>query len=394
MSQTLSRFETGRLAFLLLPVLIAGCSDTRWLTRSAAKAAATVQGSHSIVCWGDSMTEGNEGVKNQGIYPSILQTSIGPQVVNEGIGGQTSTQIGVREGGVPTSVTVVGGVIPAKGGVTVKFATGYEPLTDPYITVQGSIDGVVGNLTLSAVLPGGVFTFTPIPGSKTPAVITGTPRYVPETPYQAYLPILWEGRNNLFATSKGPYGPAQIESDVAAQVAALPKSLNYVVLSVLNQNYPQERRGGSSYATVVGLDNNLSTIYGTHYLDVRSLLVGSYDSASPIDVSDYNADVIPTSLAAISAQGTLVGAVSKTATTFSVKLSAGTLSNHFNLVIDNENINILTVSGSTVTSCVRGYGGTAAAHSAGAAVTGHDPTHLNNQGYTIVANAVAKKLGL
>jgi hypothetical protein len=395
MSQPGLRFQSSRLGILLLPVLLAGCSDARWLSKGAAKIGGiTVQGPHAIVCWGDSMTQGNEGVINAGIYPGILQTSIGPQVVNEGIGGQTSTQIGVRQGGVPTPVTVAGGVIPANGGVTVKFATGYEPLTDPYITIQGSIDGVVGNLALSAVLPGGVFTFTPIAGSRTPVTVIGTPRFVPETPYQTFLPIFWEGRNNLFATAKGPYGPAQIESDIAAQVASLPKSLNYLVLSLLNQNDPNERSGGVGYATVMSLDNTLSATYGTHYLDVRSLLVNSYDSASPVDVSDYNSDMIPTSLGATTAQGTLVSRIGKTDTTFTVKLSAGSLTGYNNLVIDNESIHILTVSGSTVTSCTRGYGGTLASHSAGAAVTQRDPTHLNSQGYTIVANAVAKKLGL
>ena len=380
---------------LLLPGLLAGCSDARWLSAGVAKTSSIiVKGPNSIVCWGDSMTAGNEGVTNAGAYPIILQTSIGPQVVNQGIGGQTSTQIGARQGGVPTYATVEGGMIPAQGGVTVKFATGYEPTTDPYQTVRGSINGVEGNLTLSNVLPAGVFTFTPVAGSRIPMAVTGTPRFVPDTPYQNYLPVLWEGRNNLFPTTKGPSGPAQIESDIASQVASLPKGLNYLVLSVLNQNYAAERKGGANYVTLMDLDNRLSSTYGSHYLDVRSTLVSSYDPTSPVDVTDYNSDMIPTSLGAITAQGSLVGHIGKTDTTFTVKLTAGALTAYNNLVIDNENIRIMTISGSTVTSCVRGYGGTLGSHAAGAAVTQRDPTHLNKQGYTIVANAVAKKLGL
>ena len=390
-----SRFESISVGILLLPVLLAGCSDPRWLSARVARiGGGAVQGPNTVVCWGDSMTHGNEGISDAAAYPGLLQASVGPQIVNEGIGGQTSSQIGVRQGGIPSYVTVEGGVIPAQGGVTVKFATGYQPLTDPYITVRGSISGVEGNLTLSAVLPRGTFTFTPVAGSRTPLTVTGTPRFIPDTPYQSFLPIFWEGRNNLFATAKGPSGPAQVESDIAAQVASLPKGLNYLVLPVLNQNYAAERKGGVNYATVIDLDNSLSATYGTHYLDVRSLLVSSYDSASPVDVTDYNNDMIPTSLGAITAQGTLVGHIGKTDTTFTVNVTGGALIASHNLVIDNESIHLVTVSGSTVTSCVRGFGGTLAAHSAAAAITQHDPTHMNKQGYTIVANAVAKKLGM
>jgi hypothetical protein len=62
------------------------------------------------------------------------------------------------------------------------------------------------------------------------------------------------------------------------------------------------------------------------------------------------------------------------------------------LTIDNENIYVVSVSGSTVTSAVRGFGGVIAPHAAGAAVSVVSPIHLNKQGNAVVARAIAAKL--
>jgi hypothetical protein len=388
-----SWFLSAGPVWLLLPVLLAGCGGPRGLSVNAAKASSLpVQGPNTIVCWGDSMTAGDEGAVDFSTYPSLLQTAIGPQIVNMGIGGQTSTQIGVRQGGVASYVTVDGGTIPAQGGVGVKFATGYQPVTLPTRTFKGSIAGVEGTITLSTFLPTGTYTFTPVAGNHSRVTVNGSVRFIPDMPYQTFLPIFWEGRNNMFSTTSGPYGPAQIESDLAAQVAGLPKGLSYLVLPVVNQNYAGERKGTANYDTIVSLNSTLAATYGSHFLDIRSVLVNSYNPSSPVDVTDHKYDMPPTSLGAVTAQGTLVGAIGSTATTFTLNITSGTLLAYQNLVIDNENIRVLTVSGSTVTSCTRGYGGVQAAHAAGAAVTEHDPTHLNKQGYTIVANAVQAKL--
>jgi hypothetical protein len=380
---------------LFLSVLLAGCSNRGWTAGEAFKnAQLAIKSSHTIVCWGDSMTAGNQGVADFGTYPSLLQAAIGPQIINEGIGGQTSTQIGVRQGGVASYVTVEGGLIPAQGGVTVTFPTGYEPVTLPTRTMKGSIQGVEGVVSLTGYLPTGKFTFTPVAGSKLPVSINGAPRFIPTNPYQSYLPIFWEGRNNLVKTSAGPYGPAQIEADIAAQVATVPNGLDYLVLSVINENGPADRKGGANYPTLIGLNNALAARYGTHFLDVRSLLVNAYNPSSPVDVTDHEYDMVPTSLGAITAEGTLAGNIGPTDTVFKLNVTAGKLIHYHNLVIDNENIRVLAFNGSTVTVCGRGFGGIRAAHAAGARFILRDVTHMNQQGDQIVANAIRTKLGL
>lgn len=49
----------------------------------------------TIICWGDSLTAG-AGASFGASYPRVLQTMTGAMVVNEGVGGETSTEIKKR----------------------------------------------------------------------------------------------------------------------------------------------------------------------------------------------------------------------------------------------------------------------------------------------------------
>lgn len=76
MCKTEERFVSNCLGIFLSSLLLAGCAGHP-----------VVQGPNAIVCWGDSMTEGEDGI----------------------------IDIGGRQGGVPSYVTVQGGTIPAQG---------------------------------------------------------------------------------------------------------------------------------------------------------------------------------------------------------------------------------------------------------------------------------------
>lgn len=342
--------------------------------------------SFGIAAWGDSLTVGNEGTTDRGIYPTDLASMLLLPVENLGVSGQQSTQIGVREGGVPTNVTVAGGIIPASGGVIVTFVpSAYTPVTEggPFAGVGGTILGVHGVVTLS----NGVYTFTPsTPGS--PVSAPGNPAFVVDRPYASYLPIFWEGRNNI---QEG----AQILSDLAAQVASVPSGQTYLILSIPNANSPAEWIGGADYKEILSTNNQLANLYGSHYLDIRHLLVESYDPGLITDVSDYSHDVIPTSLRAIRGTATLADAIGPTDTTLTLSSVTGALGADEILTIDSganaENVEIAAVNGNTVT-VVRNYGGLNTSHAAGVPVTQTDYIHLNAQGYQIVANAVAQFL--
>jgi hypothetical protein len=359
-------------------------ADTEDYTTAEASVTLTVA-AFGVAAWGDSLTSGNQGILDRNNYPSQLQKVITLPVENLGVSGQTSTQIGVREGGIPVYVTVAGGSIPATGGVSVTFPTGYEPVTSggPAGGVTGTILGVHGTVTLAS----GTYTFTPT-ASGSAVSAPGSPQFVVDTPYAGYLPVFWEGRNNPFAVS-------QVLSDIAAQVATVPSKQDYLVMSIINTSTSSEWIGGSSYLAIISLNNQLANSYGSHYLDIRQLLVSSYDPAQITDVSDYQHDDVPTSLHAAAGSGTLVDSIGPADTSFAVNLTTGSLVVNFILTIDTgenaENVKITDVSGSTVT-VVRNYGGLNTSHAAGAPVTETDAIHLNAQGYQVVANAVAQYL--
>jgi putative Mn2+ efflux pump MntP len=340
-----------------------------------------------VAAWGDSLTTGMEGVLDQGSYPNQLQSLVSLSVVNLGVGGQTSTQIGVREGGVPTYATVAGGVIPGSGSVSITFPAGFEPVTTqgPAAGVTGTIQGVHGTVKLNS----GVYTFTPTLTGN-PVSAPGSPRFVVDTPYVSYIPVFWEGRNNYSAKS-------QVLADIAAQVAAVPSGENYVVMSVLNEDTAYEGAGGGGYQQIIALNTQLSKIYGTHYLDIREILVSNYDSSQATDVTDFNHDEVPTSLHAVYAVGELSSAIGAGDTSLTVDLTTGTLATGLYLTIDTganaENVLITGISGETVT-VTRNVGGVCGAHAAGATVTESDMIHLNGKGSQIVANAVADYLSL
>jgi lysophospholipase L1-like esterase len=342
-----------------------------------------------VVAWGDSLTDGEDGLYDLGAYPADLVSLLVLPVINEGVGGQTSTQIGVREGAVPTYVTVAGGVIPASGGVKVTFQTGYEPVTisGPSGGTSGTILGVHGTVTIDS----GDTTFTFTRTTQGSAVnAPGHPPLAVDKPYDKYIPIFWEGRNNLNE-------PSQVLSDLAAQVASVSAGQNYAVLSITNINTPDEWVGGTAYRSIQELNAELSSNFGSHYLDIRKTLVESYNPDLITDVSDFAHDEIPTSLRAVDTQNaTLRNSIGPSDTTLTIETSnVSALRIGAILTVDTgdnaENMCIATVNGNTVT-VRRNYGGNKTSHAAGVPVVETDETHLNAQGYQVVANAVAQYL--
>jgi len=350
--------------------------------------------SFGVVAWGDSMTQGEEGTVDAGDFPTELGKLLILPVVNMGIDGQTSTEIAVREGGVATYATVENGMIPASGGVTVTFPSGYGPVTNggPAAGTAGTILGVHGTVTYDA--KDTIYTFTPSTALASPVSAPGSPQFVVDTPYANWLPVIWAGRDNYSDTT-------QILSDVAAMVATIPPGQNYLVLSLTPISGPYEWPGSPSYEILVADNTQLSAVYGTHYLDVWQLLVNSYDPSLVTDVSDYQHYDVPTSLHAIDFITQLASAIGPTDTTLTLTQPCARscvygVTNQV-LTIDPgtpnaENVfGVAMVTGNTM-QVTRNMAGVDTAHPAGAKVIIFDPEHLNAQGEQVVANAVAQYL--
>lgn len=259
-------------------------------------------GAGAIDGWGDSLTAGNQDGSGT-TYLKVLASLFLPtvkEVSNDGVGGQTSSQIIVRFQAKPSAVN--------------------------------------------------------------------------------YGNIFWTGTN-------GGDGPTAILSNVASMTAAV-TSGKYLVLSAMNSVLTPS--GNSSYNDVITVNTGYASAYGSKYLDIRSMLVAAYNPGNPVDVIDHANDVQPFTLRAKYA-GLLTQSIISTDTTFTTSFT-GVLPGMI-LQINSEYIYVLTNSGSTVTSCTRGYAGsTATNYASSQAVTMTDWIHLGANGYTFVANAIYAKM--
>lgn len=94
--------------------------------------------------------------------------------------------------------------------------------------------------------------------------------------------VIWTGRNNF-------NDPATVQADIAAMVGALTTD-RYVVMSILNAS--TEPVGTTAYNRITALNADLAATYGTHYLDIRSVLV-SQPTFLAQDILDEANGVVP-----------------------------------------------------------------------------------------------------
>ena len=99
--------------------------------------------------------------------------------------------------------------------------------------------------------------------------------------------VIWAGRNNF-------QSPATVKADVAAMVAALGHN-RYLVLGVTNATQADEYAGQAYHTTITQLNTDLAAIYGTRFIDIRTILVNS-GTGTGQDLTDKNNDAIPLSL--------------------------------------------------------------------------------------------------
>jgi hypothetical protein len=254
----------------------------------------------TIWAWGDSQTlGGNDG--NAINYPNTLANALNVPVMNEGVGGNTSTQIAQRMLATPAS---------------------FGP----------------GNCN-----------------------------------------VFWAGSNN-------PTQISQILSDDASMVNALATPC-YLILG--DVNFITYSIGTTIYQDLVAASASLAAAYPNNYLDIRELVVQAYNPSLPLDVANHANDVMPASLRAVLAFGSITsGALDSASCTFSV--SSGTQGVGTVVIIDSETIMINAVSGNQITGCTRGYNLTAAAsHAANATYSEIDQIHLGYNGLQFVASQVA-----
>lgn len=246
-----------------------------------------LKGITRIVCVGNSLTAGAGG---KGVtYPGELSKLTGIQTLNQGIGGQTSTQIAARIGAIPLYVTIkdnkisnADSIIITDKSVNVLYDSGH------YIgKLEGTLCGVEGWITTDA--KGNWFFHR----NKKGNVIECPPGsvFIPQNDYKKNdFFIFWLGRNN--------YGDIKtVLSDINACVQFIQrKGCKFLVLSVLNADVESEHRGGDGYQTLSILNKRIEKEYPSNFIDVRTPLVNSYVLSLNTDKDNYKKDVIPSSL--------------------------------------------------------------------------------------------------
>jgi len=124
-------------------------------------------------------------------------------------------------------------------------------------------------------------------------------RQVADTGHRDWVTVFWYGHNNLKdpATMDLQRDPAQVKADIARSIATLaPGNTHFLVLSLVNQDIPGERRGEPAYDAILRLNAELAAAYPNNYFDIRSWLVNQADQSKPEDVASFQADLPARSL--------------------------------------------------------------------------------------------------
>jgi lysophospholipase L1-like esterase len=124
-------------------------------------------------------------------------------------------------------------------------------------------------------------------------------RQVADAAHRNWVSVFWYGHNNLKdpATIDLQRDPAQVKADIARSVATLaPGNTHFLVLSVVNQDKPGERRGEPVYDAILRLNAELAATYPNNYFDIRSWMVNQADPSKPDDVASLQADLPARSL--------------------------------------------------------------------------------------------------
>ena len=237
----------------------------------------------NIACWGDSLTAGAGG--NGTTYPEILQQLIGNSVTvtNLGVGGENSSNIAMRQGGI--SIYVNAFTIPAS---TDRVEINITSENNSYIAFaqQGTsglnpcyINDIEGNITYDSSTRKYYFARTSIGNeisvnANTQVITNGMKSN------KGDILVIWAGTNDT-----------NIENTIMNidEMLKYNDSNKYIIIGLTYKN------------NVLNVNQTLQDRYGEHFLDIRKYILqnGLSDAgitATEQDEIDINNGEIPSSL--------------------------------------------------------------------------------------------------
>lgn len=256
----------------------------------------------AVAFFGDSLFDGWPRppflVDRSNSLPGVFATqNPGITVYNGGRTGQTADEIAIRQGGLVLRVTVVGGSIPASGGVEVTGVGIYGWQTDRTWDCVGVLNGIPG--TISRVASTLTFTRTTA-GSATATAGVVDFLSTPGLTYRNNVQIIMPGRNDIGWTS--PAGDV-VDRVVTAGIAMMESfpSLHRRALLFGPTTSTAEVAGTTGHTQAVEIGDAFRRLYPEQYFDFRSWLV--YECIYELgitpttgDLSNMANDTVPPSI--------------------------------------------------------------------------------------------------
>lgn len=262
-----------------------------------------------IDCWGDSLTQGNAtGVTVP--YPTALASLLPSRTIrNKGLSGRTSLQIGTAFGGIPSILTVNNNTIPASGAVNVTLTENGNLSSKTYfvsLNTVGSLYGIPGTLNVgynnTDPALAGASTFTRTTAGSAIVIPNRVP-FIPVTDnWENNTVVIWSGRNDIGSSYTDPttYSNTFIINNIQAMIDFLkPLRKRFIILTVTDTSSEYAAAGGAgavAFNQILALNYEISRRWPRNYIDVRKILVNSYNSGSAPDVTAFNRDQVPPSL--------------------------------------------------------------------------------------------------
>lgn len=253
-----------------------------------------------VACWGDSYTDGGPvpgGLTSS--WPTFLNAAIPANVVNCGVGGQTSGTIAIRQGGLAVSVTLPSGIPSGTSATSGTFSLA-TPTIAQSLTVVGSLQGIPGTLNLAEADLNGNGTCTFTRSQAGTSIACNNALFTPDqgrTERESTC-VLWFGKNDQAINPAAMQ--LSLERSIDAMISYLtPDSKHFLVLSVATLT--SETTGTSGHNLTTSVNSALAARYGSNFFDIRAALIqeglqlaGLTPTAA--DLSDIAGDTIPRQL--------------------------------------------------------------------------------------------------
>ena len=250
----------------------------------------------TIACWGDSLTAGvgsSDGVTYPSVLSDLCKDTI--DVISYGFGGETSSEIAIRQGAIP--ITVDSCVIPEGSWVKLSFTS--ERCTPPS-TVNStsrvginpcSLNGVEGRIIWNE----DGYYFMRDRGGESVEVDAGTQiiTYGTNNFMDDDIVIIWSGTNDgLGDASTDEELKSKMEELISNQKEMLEhaNTENYIIIGLT-----------AAYSNIEEINSILKDEYKEHFLDIKEYLVnnGLQDAgieATENDQNEISHNRVPSSL--------------------------------------------------------------------------------------------------